>query len=164
MLSAVYTVNLEPKKFHGSCYNTHRGCEGTGNPRERFKEVESTGLFGFHLIFVVGGGILDILGHWLDVAAIQRDKEYRKRNTLEGLSNVTISSAICCQLGNVIPSVLTVLGKQCMLYWISEKELKELSECIGGASYGPWWITSDYLKSQLGTSLVLQWLRIHFAK
>ena len=59
----MYTVNLEPKKSHGSCYNTRPGSEGTGNPRERFKEVESTGLFGFHLIFLVGGGILDIPGY-----------------------------------------------------------------------------------------------------
>ena len=54
----------------------------------------------------------------------ERDKEYRKRNTLEGLSNITISSAICHQLGNVIASVLTVLGKKLYVVLIIRKGIE----------------------------------------
>lgn len=61
-----------------------------------------------------------------------RELEYRKRNTSEGLSNITVSLPIWHKLGNVIPRVLTLLGKKCMWYWILKEDLKQIVDYIGG--------------------------------
>ena len=101
------------------------------------------GLSGFGLTFVCWrrsgecwGSLARLCCYW--------EKEYRTRNTLEGLSNITVSLPIWHKLRNVAPSVLTLLGKKHVVLNI-EKGLKVASWVYWRPLIHCDWITIDYL-------------------